>query len=170
MWLGCWRDKTHSPFNFKWSKEPICALGIYFSYNTEHENKLNFEEKINNLEKTLHGWKRRKLTLLARINIFKTLDLSKLTYNPSVLSIPNHLVKEINRTAFNFIWEGKPAKAIRSTIISEKKKRGGLKMLDFEITGKLLKVAWTERFNTPSRASWEIIPELGVKQYGGLTF
>ena len=76
MWLGCWRDKIRTPFNFKWPKEPICALGIYFSYNTEHANKLNFEEKINNLEKTLNGWKRRKLTLLGRINIVKTLGLS----------------------------------------------------------------------------------------------
>ena len=72
MWLGCWRDKTHTPFNFKWPKEPICALGIYFSYNTEHANKLTFEEKINNLEKTLIGWKRRKLTLLGRVNIVFT--------------------------------------------------------------------------------------------------
>ena len=72
MWLGCWRDETHTPSNFKSPKEPICALGIYFSYNAEHANKLNFEEKINNLEKTLNGWKRRKLTLLGRINIVKT--------------------------------------------------------------------------------------------------
>ena len=84
MWLGCRRDETHTPSNFKWPKEPICALGIYFSYNTEHANKLNFEEKINNLEKTLNGWKRRKLTLLGRINMFKTLGLSELIYNASV--------------------------------------------------------------------------------------
>ena len=169
MWLGRWRDKTHTPFNFKWPKEPICALGIYFSYNTEDANKLNFEEKMKNLEKTLKGWKRRKLTLLGRINIVKTLGLSKLIYSASVLPIPKHLVKEINRIAFNFIWDGKPAKVKRSTIIREKK-RGGLKMLDFEIMDKALKVAWTERLKTPSSASWKIIPELGVKQYGGLTF
>ena len=106
MWLGCWRDETHTPSNFKWPKEPIyhisyipiiyTYLGIYFSYNTEHANKLNFEEKINNLEKTLNGWKRRKLTLLGRINIVKTLGLSKLIYNSSVLSVPKHFAKEIN--------------------------------------------------------------------------
>ena len=86
MWLGRWRDRTYTPFNFKWPKEPICALGIYFSCNTEHSNKLHFEEKINNLGKTLNGWKRRKLTLLGRINILKTFGLSKLIYNASVLS------------------------------------------------------------------------------------
>ena len=73
MWLGCWRDETHTPF--------------------EHANKLKFEEKINNLEKTLNGWKRRKLTLLGRIYIVKTLGLSKLIYNASVLSIPKHFAK-----------------------------------------------------------------------------
>ena len=43
-------------------------------------------------------------------------------------------------------------------------------MLDFEIMDKALKVAWIERLKTHSSASWKIIPELGVKQYGGLTF
>ena len=169
MWLGCWIDKIRTPFNFKWPKEPICALGIYFSYNTEHANKLNFEEKISNLEKTLNGWKRRKLTLLGRINIVKTLGLSKLIYNASVLPIPKHFVREINKISFNFIWEGKPAKVKRSTIIGEKK-CSGLKKLDFEVMHKALRVAWVERLKTHSSASWKIIRELGVKHYGGLTF
>ena len=90
MWLGSWRDKTETPFNFKWPKEPICALGVHFSYNTENANKLNFKEKIHSLEKTLNCWKRRKLTLLGRINIVKTLGLSKLIYNTSVLTIPEY--------------------------------------------------------------------------------
>ena len=34
----------------------------------------------------------------------------------------------------------------------------------------MLKVAWIKRLKTHSSASWKIIPELGVKQYGGLTF
>ena len=171
MWLGRWRDETHTPStgNFKWPKEPICAFGMYFSYNTEHANKLNFEEKINNLEKNLNGWKRKKLTLLGRINIVTSLGLSKLIYNASVLSIPKHFAKESNRISFNFIWEGKPAKVKRSTIIRERK-HGGLKMLDLEILDKALKVAWIERLKTHSSASWKITLELGVKQYGGLTF
>ena len=90
-------------------------------------------------------------------------------YNASVLSIPKYFAKEINRISFNFIWEGKPAKVKRSTIMRERK-HGGLKMLDLEIMDKALKVAWIERLKTHSSASWKIIPELSVKQYGGLTF
>jgi len=51
MWLGCWRDRTCKPFNFKWPKESICAIGIYFSCSTEHADKLKFEGKIKIPEK-----------------------------------------------------------------------------------------------------------------------
>ena len=111
MWLGSWRDKMETPFNFKRPKKPICALGVHFSYNTEHANKQNFEEKILRLEKTLNCWKRRNLTPLGRINIVKTLGLLKLIYNTSVLTIPEHFVKETNKLTFNFIWEDKRAKS-----------------------------------------------------------
>ena len=62
MWLGHWIDKTHIPCNFKVPKEPICALVIYLSYNTEHAKKLNFEEKMNNLEKINSQWLQAKKT------------------------------------------------------------------------------------------------------------
>jgi len=30
MWLGEWKDRTDEPFGFKWPKEPINALGVFF--------------------------------------------------------------------------------------------------------------------------------------------
>ena len=132
MWLGAWRNKTDTPYNFKWPQEPIQALGIFFSYNPDAANKLNFGEKIIKLKNTLKNWKRRKLTLHGRIKIMKTLGLSKLIYNTSVLEIPDCYVKEINKLSFEFIWEGKPAKIKRKTIISDIS-QGGLRMMDFEI-------------------------------------
>ena len=86
------------------------ALGVYFSYNQEHANKLNFEEKVRSLETILNAWRRRNLTLIGRIKIVKTLGLSKLIYSTSILGIPEHLAKRINKLTFNFIWEGKTAK------------------------------------------------------------
>ena len=52
MRLGEWKDRTDEPFGFKWPKEPINALGVLFSYNQEIANRLNFGEKILNLEKS----------------------------------------------------------------------------------------------------------------------
>ena len=57
MWLGEWKDRTDEPFGFKWPKEPINALGVFFSYNQEGATRpVNFGEKILNLEKTLNTW------------------------------------------------------------------------------------------------------------------
>ena len=122
MWLGEWKDRTDEPFGFKWPKEPINALRVFFSHNQKSANRLNFSEKILNLEKTLNTWQRRNLTLYGRINIVKTIGLSKLIYSASVLPVPDHYVQEINKLIFNFIWAGKPPKIKRNTIIGEEEK------------------------------------------------
>ena len=69
MWLGCWKNNTETSFGFRWPRDPINALGIFFSYDTNKTNELNFAEKIRNLEKMLNSWKRRNLTLYEKINI-----------------------------------------------------------------------------------------------------
>ena len=121
MWLGQWKNNQDTPFGFKWPKEPILSLGVFFSHNQTDADELNFGAKIRDLENSLHTWKRRKLTLYGKINIVKTLGLSKLIFNASVLYIPHHYIEQINKITFNFIWDGKPAKIKRKTLIGEKK-------------------------------------------------
>ena len=70
---------------------------------------------------------------------------------------------------FDFIWDGKPAKIKRSTIIGEKK-QGGLKMIDFNIMNKALKVAWIPRLQSRSETSWKIIPEVKLENLGRISF
>ena len=169
MWLGEWKDKTDEPFGFKWPKEPINALGVSFSYNHANADRLNFGEKILSLEKTLNTWKRRNLTLYGKINIVKTLGISKLIYSASVLPVPVHYIQEINKLIFDFIWAGKPPKIKRNTLIGNKKD-GGLKMCDFNILEKALKIAWVYRIQDDSQASWKIIPNQLLHKHGGLAF
>jgi len=71
---------------------------------------LNFEKKLEDLQKILNSWKRRKLTLLGRINIAKSLGLSKLIYNATVLSLPEEFAKKVDKMVFDLVWEGKPHK------------------------------------------------------------
>ena len=169
MWLGTWKNRTEKPFGFKWPQEPVLALGVYFSYDLERANVLNFEEKLIELERTLNNWKRRKLTLIGKINIVKTLGLSKLIYSASLLPMPKGFAEKINKIIFHFIWDNKPAKIKRKTIIAEKR-HGGLKMVDFEMMERSLKIAWAKRIIENCDASWKIVPENALKQYGGLTF
>ena len=68
MWLGTWKSRKEKPFGFKWPRDPVLALGVHFSYDSERAKKLNLEDKIATLEKTLNNWKRRKLTLIGKIH------------------------------------------------------------------------------------------------------
>ena len=34
MWLGRWKNKSETPFGFRWPRDPIKALGIFFLYDT----------------------------------------------------------------------------------------------------------------------------------------
>ena len=97
------------------------------------------------------------------------LGLSKLIYTASVLVIPEQLIKEINSIIFNFIWDGKPPKIKKLTVIGEKK-QGGLKMADFNIMNKALKVAWIPDIKSENEALWKIIPEATLKKHRGLSF
>jgi len=66
-------------------------------------HKLNFHGKLEKLEKILNSWRRRKLTLYGKINIIKTLGLSKLIFSASVLPIPENFAQEVNKLTFKFL-------------------------------------------------------------------
>ena len=130
---------------------------------------LNLGVKVLNLEKTLNTRQRRNPTLYGKINIVKTLGISKLIYSASVLPVPDHYIQEIDKLIFDFIWGGKTPKIKRNTIIGEKK-NGRLKMCDFKIMEKALKITWINRIQDDSQASWKIIPNRLLHKHGGLAF
>ena len=67
LWLGQWKDNQDTPFGFKWPKDPILSLDVFFSHNQTDADELNFDAKIRDLEKSLQMWQRRKLTLYGKI-------------------------------------------------------------------------------------------------------
>ena len=46
MWLGKWKNREDTPFNIKWPKDSVFALGIHFSNSEKVSGKLNFYEKF----------------------------------------------------------------------------------------------------------------------------
>ena len=160
LWLGLWKDRQDTPFNFNYPQNPICAQGLL-----PEADKLNFNDKVHNMEKVLNTWKRKKLTLIGRINIVKTLALSKLIFNASNLYVPPHVIGEANKLIFNFIWEGRPPKIKKSTIIGENV-NGGLKIIDFGMTEIALKISWIQRIQQNSDAGWKAIPERLLEDLG----
>ena len=86
-----------------------------------------------------------------------------------MLPVSDHYIQEINKIIFNLIWAGKPPEIKRNTIIGEKKD-GGLKMCDFKIMEKALKITWVNRIQDESQASGKIIPNQLLHKHGSLAF
>ena len=141
------RKKQIPPAVLGGHKNPFVLLGFSFLTTEKVLRGLILARKIRNLEKMLKIWKRRNLTLHGRINIVKTLGLSKLIYSASVLAVPEHFIEKINKLTFNFIWAGKPPNIIRNTIVGEQED-GGLKMCDFKIMEKCSKLHGLKDFKT----------------------
>ena len=118
------------------------------------------------LKNVLNQWTSRNLTLIGRICIVKTLAISKLVYNTSVLIVPSNFAEKVNDICFKFIWNFKPDKVKRQTIVLPVDK-GGLNMVDFSIVDKSLKTAWVKRFSEADGSKWSSVFASVTAQYGG---
>ena len=92
-------------------------------------------------------WSSRDLSLYGKINILKSLALSKLTFVAAVLPIPDDFVASVKQIV-EIIWTRKNPKIKKTTMIGEQKE-GGLRMPDFDIINKSLKAAWVKRLSVP---------------------
>jgi len=72
--------------------------------------KKNFFEKLPKLEMTLNIWSFRDISIYGRVNLVKTLAISKLTFICSVLDTPKGFTDELNNIIFDYIWKYKNPK------------------------------------------------------------
>ena len=152
LWLGKTRPSSTHLFNINWSTKCDC-LGVSFSCrDSEASTKDNFEKQFVALEKFLNVWSSRDLTFFGNIAIIKSLALSKIIFISSVLSVLTGFVDQVNKSLSNFIWNHKPPKIKRSTMIG-RIKDGGLSMSDFDIIDKSLKAGWVKRLLDPQAQS-----------------
>jgi len=89
-------QRKDSILNLKLSDETVYALGVYFSYDDELATKRNFFENLPKLTKILNILSSRDISIYGRVNIVKTLAISKLTFICSVLVTPKGFTDEVN--------------------------------------------------------------------------
>ena len=171
LWLGKWKNNRNKPLDLKWFHSPVKILGIYFSYNIKENNKLNFDKKIQKLQTKLDMWSSRDLTIFGRAMLLKTLGISQLIYSASNLDAPKGIVEIVRTKSFKFLWKNKKDKIKRSGLYQDLE-NGGIRVIDFDIMLKALKLAWIPRLlRTSDNSSWCIIPKhYQFKGMGGLNF
>ena len=75
----------------------VKILGICYSYNEKLEIQENFKSHIINTEKNLRIWRMRDLSIVGKITVFKTLAISKIVHLALVKTIPNSIIRELNK-------------------------------------------------------------------------
>ena len=167
LWLGSWRHRKDKFLDLQLSDVPVYALGVHFSYDHDAVLRKNFWDKLTSLKKLFNIWSQRDISVYGKINLVKSLALSKLVFICSVMETPKHFVNEVNKIVLDFIWNHKPPKIKFSTLIKPKKE-GGLEMKDFSLFNKALKLNWVKRLCSNSNAPWKYIPKSLLANVGGL--
>ena len=126
---------------------------------------MNWDNKIEKIEKLIKSWKPRKLTMIGRIQIVKSLLIPQLIYNISVLSMPKDVIKKIESALFRYIWDGKSEKVKRKTLIRHYH-NGGLKMIDICSLIKTIQSKWVIKLLDSDKAQWKTIPLYYFNKFG----
>ena len=144
--------------DFVWTSDNASTLGIAFTNEKNKYQKLNLEPKLKEFENCLNRWKKHKLSLIGKITVIKTFALPKLIYPLTVLNNPSvEVINLIKKYMYNFLWDGKPDKISRKTII-QNYENNGLKMIDIDIFIKSIKAGWVKRLtNTSNNGDWKHI-------------
>ena len=85
-------------------------------------------------------WSSQGLTIFGRATLIKTLGLSKLIYSASNLDVPKGIVEILRTKSFKFLWKNEKDQTKRSGFYQDLD-NGGIRMTDFDIMLKALKLA-----------------------------
>jgi hypothetical protein len=146
--------------DIKWPKRKVKALGLWLSTDPDMAITLNSNDKTEKIRKLLSCWKYRRLTLIGKITVLKSLAASQLVYLLAPLHSNHHAIKEINDMFYHFLWNGKGDKIKRKVMINEQG-NGGLKMID---------LCSFNKSNTTNNGKWKLLFDMELKKYDCQSF
>ena len=170
LWIGANTGKETNlapEKDFKWVKDKVKALGVWLSTNPETTIEANYNEKLTKVRNSLSCWELRRLSLLGKITVLKSLIASQLVYILSPLPTNHKVIGEINNIFFNFLWDGKGDKIKRDIMISDYE-NGGLKMIDIKVFNRALKSGWIKKYlDNDNHGKWKLLFDLELRKFGG---
>ena len=158
VWLGRKkhsREKLAIDSNMHWGNTEFTLLGIDYSVELDLIPIINFKKILKSITSEIEKWSRRKLTLIGRITVIKSLLLSKINHLLSFLPNPDDkTTKEIETKLFNYLWDKKPDK-IKRDIITKEYHEGGLKMTNINNLTNSIKSTWVRRLLQQDNQGWK---------------
>ena len=170
-WIGKVKGRTDKPLKCRWvclQTDVVKILGIYFSYDKQIANKMNFIKLIIDSRALLNIWNQWWLSLYGKMQIFKSLIVSKPVFLATMNKVPEDFINALQSMHKTFIWNNKTFKVKHSILIGDYT-HGGLR--DIDIRSKLLslKFSWFKRMmdeNNPH--PWKVLANEILKEIGCL--
>ena len=80
---------------------------------------------------------------------------------------PDNILKDIQKTFYRFLWNGKRDK-VKREILTNSYEDGGLKMIDIKLFCQALKMTWIKKYIDPLNFSpWKILLIDSLEKWGG---
>ena len=92
MGLGVFTAPICPELKIQWVTDTTRVLGVHVAKDKNILIESNFGSILDKIESRLNGWKRRKLSLIGKINIIKCLGISQIVAYSS-LPCCHHLIK-----------------------------------------------------------------------------
>lgn len=92
VWIGSLiniQDLLCQNTGLQWTNEPFIVLGVTYTAYLENMEHLNFNEKINLVQKGISKWLTRNISPLGKVTVVKSIFLSKFTHLFTALPNPN---------------------------------------------------------------------------------
>ena len=85
--------------------DTLQILGTHFTYNEKLKEEKNFYKVVTDMQRVLEIWKVRRLALVGKIVIFKTIAIPKIVFQAFITTAPKHIINELKKIqkALNFI-------------------------------------------------------------------
>ena len=136
MWLGPPNQGRINPLpKLNWVQNGLEILGLNFG--SPQAVTENWNSRLRKLQNRLDAWSHRTLSLRGKVLIINSLALSGLIYIGTVYSVPESILKLINRAIFTFLWSNKNELVSRKSVFQPIEK-GGLGITDFKVKSKAL--------------------------------
>lgn len=168
MRLGNLKYTRSKYTDIQWNNKCIRCLGIYVGLDKIECEKRNWIDKIEQLQRLLDNWRSRKLTIFGKVQVIKSLALSKLVFSAINTYMPTFVCKSVNKIIYSFIWNKKDR--IKRSIAISPVIHGGLNMLDIHSFFASLKATWVNRIFSNLSATWCHIGITWLEMLGPIEF
>ena len=111
--------------------------GLFIGYKTDETRTKNFTKIIDSMEKQLRLWSGRNLSIMGKIQIYKTFGLSQILYICGTVLLSKSEESQLNNLIYKFIWNqnmdsNRAPDRIKRTILKSKVTNLGFGMVDYQ--------------------------------------